>query len=198
MDLISLAPLELKVSLLALAMNTGVAVLTPDSSTTVIHPVFAPGPSLSTGTPAAFNGGTSLIAASNSPLPKEPITISMPTPKRRPATALSTATARKSVATVYPESQYEAWFAQYAGQFGVDKEHLKKIAYCESHYNPGAQNGLYGGMYQYSASTWQSTRQQMGADPNPDLRFDAEQAILTSAFKIAAGGIGAWPVCAFK
>lgn len=96
-----------------------------------------------------------------------------------------------------PDSPYEGVFDQYSAQFGVDKTVLKKIAWCESHYNAGSQSksGAYGGMYQFSASTWASTRQAMGADPNPDLRFDANEAILTAAFKIAAGGIRAWPVC---
>jgi len=96
-----------------------------------------------------------------------------------------------------PESSYDHLFDQYGSQFGVSPLTLKSIAYCESHFNPMAQskNGLYGGLFQYSASTWQSTRTAMGVDPNPALRFDAEQSILTSAYKIAAGGIGAWPHC---
>jgi hypothetical protein len=77
----------------------------------------------------------------------------------------------------------------------VSKDLLKKIAYCESGGHPGAQNGKYGGMFQYSVETWLSTRTQMGQDTNPDLRFGAKESIETSAFKIANGGISAWKNC---
>lgn len=94
-------------------------------------------------------------------------------------------------------SSFDALFEKYGQQFKVSSSKLKSIAYCESHFNPAAvsRSGNYGGMYQYSASTWQATRKAMGLDQNPDLRFDAESAIMTSAFKIASGGLGAWPVC---
>jgi hypothetical protein len=51
-------------------------------------------------------------------------------------------------------------------------------------------------MYQFSKETWMNTRSQMGQDNNPDLRFNAEEAIKTAAFKISRGGAGAWAVCA--
>lgn len=91
-------------------------------------------------------------------------------------------------------------FETYAGQYGVSSTTLKIIANCESRFNPAAlsKNGLYGGLFQYSASTWTSTRRAMGLDENPELRFNAEEAIKTTAFKIANGGIGAWPHCSKK
>jgi soluble lytic murein transglycosylase-like protein len=99
-----------------------------------------------------------------------------------------------------PESTYEDLFERYGGQFNVPVPTLKKIAYCESGYNPGSlsRNHTYAGMFQFSASTWTSTRNAMGLDPNPELRLDAEQAILTAAYKIAAGGIHAWPTCSTR
>ena len=102
--------------------------------------------------------------------------------------------------SIAPVSEHDPMFDQYAGQFNLDPSTLKKIAYCESHYNPGAtsRSGKYGGMYQFSASTWESTRNSMGLDPNPELRYDAEQSIMTAAFKISHGGIGAWPVCSTR
>ncbi len=117
----------------------------------------------------------------------------------RPQTAIQASITPPSPAPVVA-SNYDELFTKYSTMYGVDERKLKAIANCESHYNPGVQskNGLYGGMYQYSASTWSSTRAAMGADPNPGLRFDAEAAIMTSAWKIAHGGIGAWPVCGKK
>lgn len=91
----------------------------------------------------------------------------------------------------------ENWFQIYAQANNIEVELLKRIASCESHYQAGSisKNGTYAGMFQYSASTWISTRNAMGLDPNPDLRLNPEEAIKTSAWKIAHGGRGAWPVC---
>ncbi len=97
--------------------------------------------------------------------------------------------------TLLPASLYDFYFDQYSSLYGISKELLKKIAYCESGINPGAQNGEYGGMFQFTVETWKATRNQMGQDENPDLRFDAKEAIETTAFKINHGGQDAWKNC---
>lgn len=89
----------------------------------------------------------------------------------------------------------ESLFDKYSSEFNVDKEDMKRIAKCESGFNPEADTGLYAGMYQFHADTWASTRNAMGLDPNPDLRKNAEESIRTAAFKIAHGGRSAWPNC---
>ncbi len=89
-------------------------------------------------------------------------------------------------------------FTKYSQEYGVSKDLLVKIAACESGFNPGAQNGPYGGMFQFLASTWVSNRKAMGLDPNPNLRYNSEEAIRTAAFKISRDGAGAWPVCSRK
>ena len=89
----------------------------------------------------------------------------------------------------------EVLFDKYSQQYQVASGLLKKIARCESSFNPRAVNGPYGGMFQFLASTWQSNRRAMGLDPNPSLRFNPEEAIKTTAFKISRDGTGAWPVC---
>ncbi len=97
--------------------------------------------------------------------------------------------------TPMPPSDFENYFDQYSNQYGVDKELLKKIAYCESGGNPGAHSGPYGGMFQFSESTWIATRSDMGADTNVNLRFGAKESIETAAFKISKGGEKAWLNC---
>jgi len=89
-------------------------------------------------------------------------------------------------------------FEKYAKQYNVDCNLLIKIARCESGFNQAAVNGPYGGMFQFLASTWVSNRALMGLDPNPDLRFEAEESIKTAGFKISRDGSGAWPVCSRK
>ena len=89
----------------------------------------------------------------------------------------------------------EELFAHYSNEFGVDEGLLKKIAYCESHYNPEAVNGPYGGMFQFTAGSWASARKRMGLDSDSGLRFNSEEAIKTAAFKISQDGTSAWPAC---
>jgi|SRR3989344_2656027 len=92
-------------------------------------------------------------------------------------------------------TQVDAWIEKYAGQYGVAAETLRYMAKCESTFNPKAVNGPYGGIYQYSASSWGSNRKVMGENPNPDLRFDAQEAIKTTAFIVSTRGGGMWPNC---
>lgn len=126
------------------------------------------------------------VASDEAPIAPEATPVVTPTPVVEP--------------TVTAPPDLDPIFEKYAGEYGISASTLKVIANCESHYNPSAisRNGLYGGMFQYSTSTWKSTRTAMGMDPNPDLRFSAQEAIRTSAFKIANGGIGAWPICGAK
>lgn len=88
-------------------------------------------------------------------------------------------------------------FARYSGQYGVDVNLLKKIAKCESNFNTNAigPKGLYVGMFQFGDGSWQSTRKQMGLDPNPQLRTNAEESIKTAAFAISKGRASMWPHC---
>src|SRR3989344_4908892 len=89
----------------------------------------------------------------------------------------------------------EALFTKYSNEYSVDKDLLKRIADCESHFNSEAVNGDYIGMFQFATSSWSSTRSAMGLDTNPDLRRNSEEAIRTTAFKIANGGQSSWPNC---
>jgi soluble lytic murein transglycosylase-like protein len=91
--------------------------------------------------------------------------------------------------------ELNSWFSRYGTEFGVSEHVLRKIAKCESTFKPQAKNGPFAGLFQFLASTWASTRKLMNLDPNPDLRFNPEEAIKTAAFKISRHGTAAWPVC---
>lgn len=101
------------------------------------------------------------------------------------------------VSTPVPPTDLEAIFTDASQKYAVSKDKLMKIAKCESNFHTNSVNpgGPYLGMYQYLESTWVSTRKAMGADPNPVLVYDPKEAINTSAWKIAHGGLDAWPVC---
>lgn len=123
------------------------------------------------------------------PKPKTP----SPTPSASPT--VTPVPAPTQTPDVWSPPALEPWFAQYAGMYGVDKNVLERIANCESHFNPEAKNGDYLGMFQFSTSTWTSSRVGMGADPNPALRANAEESIKTGAYLVSKRGIAPWPQC---
>ena len=116
-----------------------------------------------------------------------PTPTSSPTPTFTPAPTLTP--------TPIPETAYEDYFNQSSSQYGVDKNLLKKIAFCESGMGPGASNGPYAGLFQFAEETWRVTRQQMGKDTSPDLRFGAKESIETAAYKLSHEGEHAWKNC---
>jgi hypothetical protein len=123
-----------------------------------------------------------------------PIPTDLPTPTFT-ITPTSTPTPTPYVPRIVTSAELEALFATYGAQYNIDPNWLKKIARCESNFNPNADSGLYVGMFQFSAQTWSSTRSSMGLDPNPDLRRNAEESIRTAAFMLSRGRQNAWPVC---
>lgn len=116
----------------------------------------------------------------------------IPTPSPTP---LPTPTPLPSPAPV-PGTQLDELFAKYATGYGVNQDLLKKIAACESGFNSQAANLGYGGLYQYSAGTWASTRSRMNLNGEAELRFNAEESIRTAAFQLATSGPSIWPNCA--
>jgi len=86
-------------------------------------------------------------------------------------------------------------FTKYSSEYSVDKELMKRIAYCESQLNPQASTSQYAGLYQFSESLWISTRTLMGQNSDPDLRFNAEESIRTAAFMISQNHLYIWPNC---
>ena len=87
---------------------------------------------------------------------------------------------------------------KYATEYGVDKNMMIGIAKCESGFRENAVNGPYAGIYQFVSGTWISNRRAMGLDENLSLRFNAEEATKTAAFKMSRDGFGAWPACQRK
>jgi hypothetical protein len=96
-----------------------------------------------------------------------------------------------------PDSDIVSLIYKYAAEYGANAEIMIAIANCESGMNAGAvsPSGSYKGIYQFVTSTWESNRQAMGLDSNPELMFNAEEAVRTAAFKMSRDGYGAWPAC---
>lgn len=106
-----------------------------------------------------------------------------------------TLTAPTPTPDVWSPPHLEPWFAQYAGQYGVDKNILERLANCESHFDPDAVNGDYVGLFQFSTKTWVSYRAQIGMDASPGLRTNAEESIRTAAYVVSRRGASPWPAC---
>ena len=141
-------------------------------------------------------------AAASSPViipTATPFPTSTPEPTASPQpTAIPKPTAVPTpipVVIISSPGDLEVLFAKYSDEYHVDRELMKRIARCESHFNPQADTGTYAGMFQFASQTWISTRQRMGMDPNPDLRKNAEESIRTNAFMLANGQQNAWRNC---
>jgi len=67
-------------------------------------------------------------------------------------------------ASISDHDNLDNLFASFAREYGVSAELLKKIAQCESCMNPLSHNTTYdyGGMFQFAASSWITTRTAMG------------------------------------
>jgi soluble lytic murein transglycosylase-like protein len=92
-------------------------------------------------------------------------------------------------------SDLDALFEKYGNQYHVDKELLKKIARCESNFDPNATNKDYAGLFQFASFAWVEARGRMGLNDDLNLRFNAEEAIRTAAFEINYKGTSGWSDC---
>lgn len=95
----------------------------------------------------------------------------------------------------YTSQQINELINRFGGQYGVDPNIIRHVALCESGFNPAARNLIYGGLFQFSSSTWISFRNLMGEDTNAELRFNAEEAVQTAAYAISKGKGHIWPNC---
>jgi len=84
---------------------------------------------------------------------------------------------------------------RFATQYGQDPNVIRHIALCESGFNSNAVNGSYLGLFQFGPVTWKNIRQQMGENPDSNLRASAEESIQTAAYALSLGKGGLWPNC---
>jgi len=159
------------------------------------QPIAIPTPTLyitqqTTTTPTPSQPQPTIVAMATTPTPTPIPPTAIPSP-----TAVPSAAPTSQPTTADTTTDLGTLFNEYAAQYNVSADELKKIAECESGMNTLSDTGLYAGMFQFSASTWASVRNLMGLDPNPDLRKNAEEATKTTAFMLSRGEEGAWPNC---
>ncbi len=119
-----------------------------------------------------------------SPTPK-PIKTPEPTPESTP----------DPIPLLSSPEESHGFVERFAGQYNVDPNVLRHIAVCESGFNAHAVNGSYVGLYQFGPITWQENRILIGEDPDPILRYSAEESVQTAAYLLATKGRRFWPNC---
>jgi len=126
----------------------------------------------------------------------EPTNTPTPTLKPKPTpAAIPTPTPTPILQPSVSSEQINGFIEKFAGQYGVDPSVLRSIAVCESGFNPLATNLVYAGLYQFTPTAWIKYRELLGEDTNPDLRFNAEEAVQTAAFVLSLGQTFIWPSC---
>ena len=84
---------------------------------------------------------------------------------------------------------------RFGAEYGVDPNVLRYIAICESGFRPEAENLYYAGLFQFDKVTWAKYRQLMDLNDDPELRFDAEEAIKTASYALSLKQSRLWPNC---
>ena len=121
-----------------------------------------------------------------------PTSTPTPTVTPIPPTPTITPTPRPVIAP----ADLDELFKKYSSQYSIDYELLKRIAKCESGFSTGVSAHGYAGLFQFSEVLWTQTRNLLNQNPDPNLRFSAEESIKTAAFMLSQGHLGIWPNCA--
>ena len=145
--------------------------------------------------PLSDKASAKILGVISTPTPT-PTPTNTPSPTATPIPPTPTETPTPTpIPVVMAPANLEELFTKYSSEYSVDKELMKRIAYCESGLNPDTATNLYAGLYQFSESLWVSTRTLMGENSDPNLRFNAEESIRTAAFMISQNHLGIWPNC---
>lgn len=132
---------------------------------------------------------------SSTPMPTiTPIPTATPRPTPRP-TPRATPTPTSIPQPTFTSEQIYDMINQYAGQYGVSPDVMRYMAVCETGFNPKATNHQYAGLFQFDSDTWERFRKLMGKDPNPDLRYNAQETVMTTAYMLSIGRAALWPNC---
>ncbi len=110
----------------------------------------------------------------------EQTSIVTPTPRSQPS---------------YTSEDINNFINAYSDHYSVDPNVLRHMAICESGFNPQAKNWIYAGLFQFDKNTWISYRRKLGLNADPDLRYNAQEAVRTTAFALSLGARGLWPNC---
>jgi hypothetical protein len=145
------------------------------------------------------NNFTGFVSFSISPTPG-PSPTDIPTPIPLPTSTPTPKPTRIPTPTPKPQPEFTSeqiykMIDGYSAQRGVNPNVIRYIAICESGFNPKAGRNIYAGLFQYDGATWRSYRRMMGENPDPDLRYNAEEAIKTTVYIVSLNRLYLWPNC---
>lgn len=123
-----------------------------------------------------------------------PLPTLTPVPTRIPTVSPTPTPFQNPTSTPKPLSLDEL-FAKYGAQYNVSPDVLKKIAGCESGFNPNAVRDDYAGLFQFASFAWVEARARIGLSNDQNLRFNAEESIRTAAHEINFKGTSGWSDC---
>lgn len=112
------------------------------------------------------------------------------TPKKIKATPTP-----KPTPTAEPTENVNKLVDKISAEYGLDVNVVRHLGLCESGFRSNATNGKYVGLFQYDERTWRTVRSEMKLDPDPTLRYSAEEAIKTTAYAMSKGKTRLWPNC---
>ena len=98
-----------------------------------------------------------------------------------------------------PCREVDRAISESAVEFGTDEVGLRKIARCESRFDPGADGGEYKGLFQQVAKDWQKRVAEFNETHNPDVGgniYSPFDNARVSSRMLAAGMRDDWPNCA--
>lgn len=142
----------------------------------------------------SFNPPTPTPTLTPSPTPTSTLApTKVPTPTAI-VTKIPTLTPLPKIPSATSE-EINGFIDRFSGQYGVDPNVIRHIALCESGFNSNAVNSIYAGLFQFNSVSWKNVRKEMGEDPDPNLRFSAEESVQTTCYCVSKGKGGMWPNC---
>jgi hypothetical protein len=76
-----------------------------------------------------------------------------------------------------------------AAAYGLPRDRLERVAFCESRLDPGAGSGPYRGLFQFGSALWRATPFRAFS------RTDPYAASFAAAWALSRGMARHWPVC---
>jgi len=122
-----------------------------------------------------------------------PTAVTTKTPTPTPSPKIVSATSAEI--NKFDSKEINGFIDRFSSQYGVDPNVIRYLALCESGFNSGAVNGIYAGLFQFNPVSWKNVRVEMGEDPDPNLRFSAEESVQTTTYCVSMGKRGLWPNC---
>ena len=121
------------------------------------------------------------------PIPKSILAIQKPGAKYIPKVqVVSKVSTGWSGAT---KQQVQEAIIRWANHYGVSSAQLLRVAECESHFDPNANNGSHFGVFQFAPSTFSANAARCGA--GTDI-WNIENQAKTAAYMFSKGQSGQW------